>query len=144
MISIAMIHDRQKTCLFPANKLLEANNLFHILDTRYGILSFPKSVQISRHIRQLLQQCSVSDLACLSLTVKQNVLLNLTAIGMYIYIYIYTYRCTFFVCIYMYMILVLARSQGSTSCMVLILASYQLTIAECSWLVSCVTPTQAS
>ena len=45
VISIAMIHDRQKTvtCLLPSNQLLEANKLLHILDPMYGILSYPKS-----------------------------------------------------------------------------------------------------
>ena len=46
VISIAMTNGRQKTksCLFPSNQLLEVNNLLHILDPMYGILSYPKSI----------------------------------------------------------------------------------------------------
>ena len=75
-----MIHDRKhtKTCLSPSNQILEANNLLHILDPMFWILSYPKSILVfpldhSRHIRQLLQRCSLSDFTW-SLTLKHKTL----------------------------------------------------------------------
>ena len=53
-----------------------------------------------RHIRQLLQHCSVSDLTWWSLTLKQT---RSPELDLHVNIYIYTYRYACFACIYMYM-----------------------------------------
>ena len=60
-----------------------------------------------KHIRQLLQHCSVSDLTWWSLTLKHNVLLTLTSMWIYIYIHIDIHVLYVSICICMCVIFIL-------------------------------------
>ena len=83
-----MIHDRQKTktCLFPSNQLLEANNLLHYITSK----------TYSSIITALF--CVRFDVVITDIK-QQNVLITVTSMWIYIYIYMFCMYLCVFVCV---------------------------------------------